>query len=99
MCNRPSHRLLQRELLRVYAVLADPQVVLFSCLAAGRVFLWLFALIIALGVLHAFVLLPVLLVVVAPPTCGTHSEEIEMSDAEVRDFGGQSEREPKAETM
>ena len=56
------------------------------CDATGRVFLWLFALIIALGVLHAFVLLPVLLVAVAPPTCGMHSEDddgtpgIEMSD-------------------
>lgn len=59
----------------------------------GRVFLWLFALIIALGVLHAFLLLPVLLVVVAPPTCGEHSEDpppgIEMSDATVsRDTDG-----------
>jgi len=42
----------------------------------GRVFLWLFAAIIFLGVLHAFVLLPVLLTVVAPPACSastTHS--------------------------
>ena len=66
--------------------------------------MWLFALIIALGVLHAFVLLPVLLVVVAPPTCGTHSEnprlESEMSDFEVRDSGtGRLEREPQAETI
>ena len=39
-------------------------------------FLWLFAAIIFLGVLHAFVLLPVLLTVVAPPACSastTHS--------------------------
>ena len=47
--------------------------------------MYLFALIIALGVLHAFVLLPVLLAVVAPPTCGIHAEDarptLEMSEA------------------
>eukprot|EP01044_Picomonas_judraskeda_P002722 COSAG03_NODE_204_length_10670_cov_4.777032_4_plen_52_part_00 len=47
--------------------------------------------IIALGVLHAFVLLPVLLATVAPPTCGVHAEDdpptIEMSDATAGGFG------------
>eukprot|EP01043_Picozoa_sp_COSAG02_P023232 COSAG02_NODE_1235_length_13736_cov_12.313265_5_plen_69_part_00 len=60
-------------------------------------FLYLFALIIALGVLHAFVLLPVLLVVVAPPTCGTHAEDahptLEMSDATGGNFSGAGPKE------
>ena len=59
--------------------------------------MYLFALIIALGVLHAFVLLPVLLVVVAPPACGTHAEvahpTLEMSDATGGNFNGAGPKE------
>ena len=60
--------------------------------------------IIALGVLHAFVLLPVLLATVAPPTCGVHAEDdpptIEMSDATAGGFGSaDSKPEPPAERL